>query len=159
MNPAVTEEDVEAFVDNLRTMINNLGGQLVKIEKWGKRQLAYEVDKFKQGYYVLLLVSSSSEVITEMERRYRITDAVIKYMTVLADEHAADRITEVKTEAESEEDEDKVPVARPAPPAVKPVPEYQPDESDEDSEEDADEDEDEDDDEEEAATESEKTEE
>lgn len=91
MNPSVTEEEVDGFIENLKTMIESLKGELRKIDKWGKRQLAYEVSKVTQGYYVLLWVTGSPAIITELERRYKITDNVIRFMTVVLPESELDK--------------------------------------------------------------------
>ena len=67
-------------------MITSGGGQIDKIEKMGKRRLAYEVDRFREGFYVLFAIGANGDIIKECERRLRVIDAVIKYLTVRVDD-------------------------------------------------------------------------
>jgi small subunit ribosomal protein S6 len=62
------------------------GGKIEKIEKMGKRRLAYEVDKQREGFYVLFVIAANGDIIKECERRLRVMDPVIKYITVRTDE-------------------------------------------------------------------------
>jgi small subunit ribosomal protein S6 len=87
LRPDVTEEDVDGIVDSLRTVVTTTGGTLDKVEKWGVRKLAYRVEKRNEGYYVLLLFSSADPNLPrEIERRLRVNDAVMKFITVRIDE-------------------------------------------------------------------------
>jgi len=67
-------------------VVTAAGGTIDKTEKWGKRRLAYRVDKHREGYYVLLQFTCGPETVKELERRLRVTDAVIKFLTVRIDE-------------------------------------------------------------------------
>jgi len=86
MKPDLPEEEVDAFVEQLTGNIGTAGGSVDKIEKWGKRRLAYKVDKFKDGYYVLLQFTSGPEAVKEVERRLRVAEQIIKFQTVRIDE-------------------------------------------------------------------------
>ena len=86
MKPDIPEEEVDAFVEQLTANIATVGGTVDKVEKWGKRRLAYKVDKFKDGTYVLLQFSAGAEAVTEVERRLRVAEQVIKFQTVRIDE-------------------------------------------------------------------------
>jgi small subunit ribosomal protein S6 len=66
--------------------VTNAGGTVDKVEKWGKRKLAYRVDKYREGAYVLFQFSSGPEAVKEFERRLRVSDLVIKFLTVRIDE-------------------------------------------------------------------------
>ena len=86
LRPDVTEEEVDGIVEPLRTVVTNTGGTLDKVEKWGVRKLAYRVAKRNEGYYVLLLFSSADPNLPrEIERRLRVNDAVMKFITVRID--------------------------------------------------------------------------
>jgi len=84
--PDVADEDVDQFVEQLRTHLTAAGATVDKIEKWGKRRLAYKVDKYREGTYVLLQFSAGPETVKELERRLRVSDLVIKFLTVRIDE-------------------------------------------------------------------------
>ena len=86
VRPDASEEELDAYVEQLRPVITGGGGALDKIEKWGVRRLAYRVAKREEGYYVLLQFSSSPEAVKELERRMRVSDLVLKYLTVRIDE-------------------------------------------------------------------------
>ncbi|MEP7362630.1 MAG: 30S ribosomal protein S6 [Acidobacteriota bacterium] len=80
------EEDIDAFVTHLEGTITAGGGTLDKVDKWGVRKLAYKVDKRAEGFYVLLVFSATAEGVKEVERRLRVSDLVIKWLTVRMDE-------------------------------------------------------------------------
>ncbi|MBL8212423.1 MAG: 30S ribosomal protein S6 [Bryobacterales bacterium] len=86
LKPDTTEEDIEASVELIRSTVLAGGGTVDKVDKWGMRKLAYKVEKFSDGYYVLVQFSTKPEVVKEVERRLRVADSVIKYITVRIDE-------------------------------------------------------------------------
>lgn len=86
LSPNATEEEIDKINTQLETMITAGGGKIGKIEKMGKRRLAYNVDKHRDGFYVLFTVVANGEIIREMERRLRVMDLVVKYLTVRMDE-------------------------------------------------------------------------
>jgi len=84
--PDAPDEEVDQFVEQLRTHLTGAGATVDKIEKWGKRRLAYKVDKYREGAYVLFQFSAGPETVKELERRLRVSDLVIKFLTVRIDE-------------------------------------------------------------------------
>ena len=86
VRPDATDEEIDPLVEQLRGMITTGGGTLDKIDKWGVRKLAYRVEKRNEGYYVLLQFSAEPDAVKEIERRLRVSDLVLKYMTVRIDE-------------------------------------------------------------------------
>jgi len=86
VNPNATEEEIDKINAQIENVITSGGGTIEKIEKMGKRRLAYEVDKQREGYYVLFAIVANGGIIKECERRLRVIDAVIKYITVRTDE-------------------------------------------------------------------------
>jgi small subunit ribosomal protein S6 len=86
IRPDAPEEEADQFVEAMRTMIVNSGGTVDKVEKWGKRKLAYRVEKHREGSYVLFQFSSEPPAVKEFERRLRVSDLVIKFLTVRIDE-------------------------------------------------------------------------
>jgi len=86
VKPDVPEEEVDQFVEQLRTQLTAAGATVDKIEKWGKRRLAYRVDKYREGAYVLLEFTAAPDTVKELERRLRVSDMVIKFLTVRIDE-------------------------------------------------------------------------
>jgi small subunit ribosomal protein S6 len=70
----------------MRGVITNAGGAVDKVEKWGKRKLAYRVQKFREGSYVLFQFTADAGAVKEFERRLRVADIVIKFLTVRIDQ-------------------------------------------------------------------------
>src|SRR5437867_12763385 len=86
VNPNVAEEEIDKINGQIEGIITSGGGKIEKIEKMGKRRLAYEVDKQREGHYVLIVMGANGDIVKECERRLRVMDAVIKYITVRTDE-------------------------------------------------------------------------
>jgi small subunit ribosomal protein S6 len=84
--PGTPEEEIDAIIGQLSTVITTAGGTVEKIDKWGVRRLAYRVQKHGEGYFVLLHFKCDANVVKEVERRLRVTDQVIKFLTVRMDE-------------------------------------------------------------------------
>jgi small subunit ribosomal protein S6 len=87
-SPTLTDEQAEELVRYFEGIIAEQGGELLKTEKWGRKKLAYEVQKFSEGYYVLFNMNAGRNLIAELERRFRNHDSVIKYISVRMDKQA-----------------------------------------------------------------------
>jgi len=86
LKPDTVEEEVDGFVEQIQHVITNGKGTIDKTDKWGVRKLAYRVQKYSEGLYVLIQFSSTPDLVKEVERRMRVSDAVIKFITVRIDE-------------------------------------------------------------------------
>ena len=86
VKPDAPEEEVDGFVEQIKTVITNGKGTVDKVDRWGVRKLAYRVSKYNEGNYTLVVFSSTPELVHEVERRMRVTDMVIKFITVRIDE-------------------------------------------------------------------------
>src|ERR1041384_5083959 len=86
VNPNALEEEIDKINGQVETIVTSGGGTIGKIEKMGKRRLAYDIGKQREGYYVLFVITANGDIIKECERRLRVMDAVIKYITVRTDE-------------------------------------------------------------------------
>src|SRR5215510_10723818 len=95
VNPNVPEEEIDKINSQIESVITSGGGKVDKIEKMGKRRLAYEVQKQREGYYVLFTIGANGDIIRECERRLRVMDAVMKYITVRTDEEGR-RLDKIK---------------------------------------------------------------
>lgn len=85
--PATPEEEIDKIVTTLQHAVEERHGKVEKVEKWGAKKMAYRVAKQREGYYVYLSVrGAQADLIKELERRLRVTDAVIKYQTIRLDE-------------------------------------------------------------------------
>jgi small subunit ribosomal protein S6 len=86
VKPDAPEEELDALVEQLRSQLTSAGATVDKIDKWGKRRLAYRVDKYREGSYVLFQFTAEPNVVKELERRLRVSDLVLKFITVRIDE-------------------------------------------------------------------------
>lgn len=86
VKPDAPDEEVDQLVEQLRSQLTSAGATVDKIEKWGKRRLAYRVDKYREGAYVFFQFTAGPETVKEFERRLRVQDLVLKFQTVRIDE-------------------------------------------------------------------------
>lgn len=84
INPTVEEEGIKALISKFTDLINT-DGKVEKVDELGKRKLAYSVKKFEEGFYAVFYFEANPELIKELERNYRITDEIIKFMTIKKD--------------------------------------------------------------------------
>src|SRR3981189_2776090 len=85
VTPDMVEEDLSKLISTLESSVTSTGGS-AKSEVWGKRRLAYRVGQFKDGIFVLMLVEATGRAVHEVERLLRVTEPVIKFLTVRTDE-------------------------------------------------------------------------
>jgi small subunit ribosomal protein S6 len=85
--PDTPEPDLDKLIATLENTATEKGSKIEKVEKWGRKRMAYRVQRLHEGYYVyLVLRSGHGEAVKELERRLKVSDAVIKYLTVRLDE-------------------------------------------------------------------------
>jgi len=85
VRPDMVEEEQNKLISTLESSVTSAGGT-VKSEIWGKRRLAYTVRKFNDGIFVLLIIEGTGAIVHEVERRLRVTEQVVKFITVRTDE-------------------------------------------------------------------------
>jgi small subunit ribosomal protein S6 len=95
VRPDAAEEDVDKLIAGFSENVTKGGGLVKTVEKMGRRKLAYTVRKFNDGNYVLLTIEANGAVVLELERRLRVTEPVIKFITVRVDEEEK-RLAKVK---------------------------------------------------------------
>jgi small subunit ribosomal protein S6 len=110
VRPDMQEEDQDKLISTLESVVTTSGGQMKNVEKMGKRRLAYMVRRFHDGVYILLTLEGSGGLIHELERRLRVSEPVIKFLTVRIDEEQK-RLDKIKAIKEAR----KKAVAAPAP--------------------------------------------
>lgn len=85
-DPNLGEPEVDALTTQVQGFVELAGGKLQKVEKWGKKRLAYDVRRHREGSYVLVVAEGGGGLIKEVERRLKVTDGVIRFLTVRVDE-------------------------------------------------------------------------
>ena len=86
VRPDMTEEDQDKLIANLEGQVGTAGGAVKSVERMGKRRLAYLVRRFQDGIYILMTLEGDGAMVKEVERRLRVTEPVIKFLTVRVDE-------------------------------------------------------------------------
>ena len=95
IRPDAVDEDVDKLIAGFTATVTNGGGAVKSVEKMGRRKLAYMVRKFNDGNYILLTIEAGGAVVAELERRLRVSEPVIKFITVRMDEEEK-RLAKIK---------------------------------------------------------------
>lgn len=86
LDPVLTEDGVEGEIGAVREVVAKKGGEVAEVQKWGKKRLAYEVKKRRDGQYILMKVGGPGGVVADLDRHFRITETILKGMVVRAEE-------------------------------------------------------------------------
>jgi small subunit ribosomal protein S6 len=86
VSPEATDEQVAELHTQIEQVVQRMSGQIEKTENWGRRKLAYEIGRHKEGTYVLEVILGSGELMKELDRRLKVVDYVIRQLTVRVDE-------------------------------------------------------------------------
>ena len=103
-------EQVPAMIDRYRKGIEEKGGQIHRLEDWGRRQLAYPINKIHKAHYVLMNIECGADALGDLESAFRFNDAILRHMTIRRDEAVTGQSPLVK----KDEKDDRAPVARDA---------------------------------------------
>jgi small subunit ribosomal protein S6 len=109
LDPDLEEEQAQSTIEKVKGIISQSNGDILKVEDWGKRKLAYQVKKKAKGQYILIHFSGTPALLSELERNFRVMDAVIKFQSVRLDERKPTSaetegpVAEESSEGESEE--------------------------------------------------------
>jgi small subunit ribosomal protein S6 len=86
VDPNLPDAEIDQITAQAESLITDGGGSVVETEKMGRRKLAYEVDRRTEGFYVLITAEADGKIVSEVERRFRVLDNVLRYLTVRVDE-------------------------------------------------------------------------
>jgi small subunit ribosomal protein S6 len=101
----VTQQQVEALTEQIKTQIASLGGAVTKVEPWGLKSLAFRVKKNRKAHFTLINIAAPSEAVTEVERLLSINEDVIRYLTIRVDEHEAGPSVMLRKREDSDRDD------------------------------------------------------
>ncbi len=102
LRPSLGEDEINTIIENTGKIITDEGGSIIDLNRWGMKKLAYPIKKEIQGYYVFCDYAGTPAAVTEIERRFRIDDAVLKFLTIkVADEMTAEKIQAAIGETEA----------------------------------------------------------
>ncbi len=85
LRPDLDEEATKALVERFSNVVTEQGGEVTNLDEWGKRKLAYPIKKHREGYYVLMNFNAEADVPRELERIFKITDGVLRYIVIRED--------------------------------------------------------------------------
>jgi len=103
INPEIGDGEISKTIDIIQDVITSGGGTILKIDKWGKRQLAYEIQKKREGYYVLMYFQAPPSLLVELNRRYKLTDTILRnFVLQLGKEQIADLLQSIEAGANIE---------------------------------------------------------
>ena len=95
-------DELNSLIERYRAIVTALKGAIIKVEKWGKRKLAYEIKKQSNGYYVMIDFAGKSTIIDELERNFKIDDKILKFMTIMKDDNVDLATIEKEKQEESQ---------------------------------------------------------
>jgi len=103
INPEIGDGEITQTVDIIQDVITAGGGTILKIDKWGKRQLAYEIQRKREGYYVLMYFQAPTQLLVELNRRYKLTDTILRNIVLqLGKEQVIDLLQSIEAESDME---------------------------------------------------------
>ncbi|HVA01666.1 MAG TPA: 30S ribosomal protein S6 [Terriglobia bacterium] len=115
--PDIPEEELDKLIAQMEGVISGMGGKTERVDKMGRRRLAYRIQRQREGFYLLFVFEGTGDTVREFERRLKVSDAVIKYMSVRADERlkpTAEPAAQTKPAAEEPAPQTKPAAAEPA---------------------------------------------
>lgn len=100
--PNLPEEETKALINQMSELVSKKKGKIINVENWGKRKLAYPLQKFEEAYYVFFLYEGNPDIPDELERRFKQTEAVIRYLTVKKELHEIEEMKKPEEEGGEE---------------------------------------------------------
>jgi small subunit ribosomal protein S6 len=92
INAALDDETIKSLIEKIKETITNNGGDLLEIEDWGRKRLAYQVKKSKIGYYAIFRFNSPPDIVPKLERNYQLDENILRYLTVALSKDALEQI-------------------------------------------------------------------
>ena len=112
INAALDDEAIKNIVARVKETITTNGGEILEIEDWGRKRLAYQVKKSKIGYYTIFRFNSTPDLVPKLERYYQLDESILRYLTITLSKDALDQIEIDKShQTQIAEEAEEVPVA------------------------------------------------
>lgn len=93
-SPLLNEEEIDELIEKIKSLITKENGQVMNVNKWGRKKLAYPIKRHREGYYIFIEFQASGDLIKKLENLYQVTDKIIRYLTVKKEKTVT---TETKT--------------------------------------------------------------
>lgn len=105
LNAALEDEQIETTLTRIQETLKTNGAEISDIERWGRKRLAYPIQKSKSGYYAIFRFESPTETIKELERIYRLDETIVRYLTIMLGKEDLKYIAQMKERASKQEAE------------------------------------------------------
>jgi len=105
LNAALEDEQIESTLTRIQEILKTNGAEISDVEKWGRKRLAYPIQKSKSGYYAILHFEAPSDAIAELERIYRLDETIVRYLTITLGKKDLEHIAKMKEKASQQEAE------------------------------------------------------
>jgi small subunit ribosomal protein S6 len=102
INAALEDEQIDSTIGRIQETITTHGGEIIDLDKWGRKRLAYPIKKAKSGYYAVYRFNASTDLIAILERNYRLDENIIRYLTIALDKFALEAIAKQKETSKAE---------------------------------------------------------
>ena len=114
INAALDDETIKNLISKIRDNITANGGEIIEVEDWGRKRLAYQVKKSKIGYYAIFRFNSPPDIVPKLERNYQLDDNILRYLTITLSKDALEQIEIDKTQqTQLAEEVEEIPVTPP----------------------------------------------
>lgn len=107
INAALEDEQINSSINRIEVSIKTNGGEIEDIDQWGRKRLAYPINKSKSGFYVVFRYFSPSDAVAKIERDLRLDETIVRYLTVLLDSRAIEHYAQQKTKSDKAEENEK----------------------------------------------------
>ena len=101
LNPEVSEEQTSAILERIEKIVNNNDGQVIKVNQWGRRRLAYPIEHHRDGYYVFIDMILTPETVIELDRTLKVSEEVMRHLVKRRDPKAVQKEREEREEREA----------------------------------------------------------
>lgn len=101
LSPEVSEEEIRSVLDRIEQIVANYGGQIVKVNQWGRRRLAYPIERHRDGFYVFIDMILTPETVAELERTLKVSEIVLRHIMKRRDPKAVQKEREERVEREA----------------------------------------------------------
>ncbi len=96
INAALDDQQIESILTRVKELITNNGGEILELENWGRKRLAYPVEKSKIGYYAIFRFDASGDIIAKLERAYSLDEHILRFVTLKLSKFALEQIEKNK---------------------------------------------------------------
>jgi small subunit ribosomal protein S6 len=102
INAALDDEQIESIITRIKDFITNNGGNIRDIDNWGRKRLAYMINKSKIGYYVIFRFDAPTNIITKLERNYTLDEHILRYLTISLNKDAVEYLEKKRSDSQAD---------------------------------------------------------